>query len=369
MAIRIHEYEEGMTAAVAELNGRLRAGGVGHAFPTSPLSTRLPRLPGRKLFQQYYLALDQRGAVRGGYVLQSQPFWIGGRIVDFAFLGLPISEGVVDRKFVQVGVQLLCDALRRQPLLFGLGLGGYGEAIAQLLRAAGWSMFSVPFAFRVVRPFPFLRNIAHLRRSAPRRWLLEGLAFSGTGWAALKALQALRPACRPDPAAAELVEEFSDWSDEIWESCKGHYPMAALRDAQTLRILYPPGPKYLRLKIVQARRPIGWAVLLRSQLAGHKQFGNMRLGSIADGFAAPADAAKVVACARRFLEAQGVDLIVSNQSHRAWTAALGEAGFLAGPSNFIFAASKPLARLLADEGLPNEQLFLNRGDGDGPINL
>ncbi len=145
--------------------------------------------------------------------------------------------------------------------------------------------------------------------------------------------------------------------------------MTALRDAETLRILYPSGGKYLRLKIVQARRPIGWAVLLRSQLSGHKQFGNMRLGSIADCFAAPSDAAKVVACAGRFLEAEGVDLIVSNQSHQAWTAALGGAGFRAGPSNFIFAAAKPLARLLANEGIPNEQLFLNRGDGDGPINL
>jgi hypothetical protein len=64
-----------------------------------------------------------------------------------------------------------------------------------------------------------------------------------------------------------------------------------------------------------------------------------------------------------------VDLIVSNQAHREWRAALECAGFLQGPSNYIFAASKELARRLDPWEQGFSKLHITRGDGDGPINL
>ena len=73
--------------------------------------------------------------------------------------------------------------------------------------------------------------------------------------------------------------------------------------------------------------------------------------------------------AREYLESQGVDLIVSNQSHAAWRRGFRQAGFLRGPSNFIFASSRELTRLLRGKGVRNEDLHFNRGDGDGPNNL
>jgi hypothetical protein len=60
-----------------------------------------------------------------------------------------------------------------------------------------------------------------------------------------------------------------------------------------------------------------------------------------------------------------VDLIISNQSHTAWTEALRANGFLQGPSNYLLGASKPLSAL-AD---PLSECHINRGDGDGPVNL
>ena len=45
------------------------------------------------------------------------------------------------------------------------------------------------------------------------------------------------------------------------------------------------------------------------------------------------------------------------------------AGFLSGPSNFHFAASKPLAAMLRVRGVGLDDMLWTRGDGDGPINL
>jgi hypothetical protein len=64
-----------------------------------------------------------------------------------------------------------------------------------------------------------------------------------------------------------------------------------------------------------------------------------------------------------------VDLIVSNQSHAAWCAALRRAGFLQGPSNFLFSASKELAKLLDPLPANIAHIHFTRGDGDGSVSL
>jgi len=69
------------------------------------------------------------------------------------------------------------------------------------------------------------------------------------------------------------------------------------------------------------------------------------------------------------LEKRGVDLILSNQSHASWGRALSRAGFVEGPSNYLFVTSEPLTELLNDIDPASKGIHLNRGDGDGPIHL
>jgi hypothetical protein len=198
------------------------------------------------------------------------------------------------------------------------------------------------------------------------------LACSGLGWLGCQAanLVLLRGAPSLRGLTFDEVDEFSDWADDLWRTCAPEYPYCAVRDAAALRILYPKGnPRFIRLKVSEAGRLVGWAVLLASDLKNHKQFGRMRLGSIVDVFARPADAEKIVAAAERQLRVKHVDLIVSNQAHGSWCRALTKCGFLAGPSNFLLATSRRLTALLDTARITNGQLHLNRGDGDGPINL
>jgi len=166
----------------------------------------------------------------------------------------------------------------------------------------------------------------------------------------------------------EEVHQFDGWADELWQRCGSKYFATAVRDSATLNVLYPDD-KYIALKIARGSQLLGWAVVLDTQMHASKYFGEMRLGSIADCFSSPEDAAAIVHAATDFLQTRGVDLIISNQSHRGWTAALKSSGYFTGPSNFIFAASKGLAELLSPLDQNFSELHLNRGDGDGPINL
>ncbi len=376
MGIRVVEYADGLCDALMKFNARLAAGDSTVCFPPPPDHEAAPPTFHQGLKVTRYLALEEGSgkgvAVRGAYALKFQQFWLSGEVIPVADFMLPVSEGIVRRAYALVAVRLLFDALERQPLLYGLGMGGFDQAVARLLEAAGWQMFSVPFFFYVVHPYPFLRNIVHLRTSRFRRTALDMLACSGVGWAATccwNAFHAWRIGMDRD-LRTEKVPDFEEWSDRVWETARPHYGMCSLRDAATLRRMYPrEAERFQRIKVLRGEKPIGWALLLKSDLCGHSHFGNMRLGTIVDCFAEPAHAPAVVRQACAVLVKQGVDLVVSNQSHRAWCAALKGCGFVAGPSNFIFSSSKALTREMEKKQVRPHDIHVNRGDGDGPINL
>jgi hypothetical protein len=373
MHMRVVEYSNDWNGALAAFNARLAAGGSAFRLPHPPdLYVTTPMIR-TGLLQKLYLAVDEGDDVRGGYVLKFQDYWLGGEAVKIADFRLPVSEAVVNHRYSHLAAGLLVDAQRRQPLLYGLGMGGLDEPVARLFLAAGWQMFSVCFYFQVVHPFPFLRNIVHLRKSLARRLALDFLACSGLGWAAATTLRLCLSRRIPAVEAVEMevVEQFGPWADEVWEAARPHYGFCSVRDAAALAKIYPRHdlPTYVRLKISSRGRPVGWSLLRSSALSDHAYFGNMKLGTIVDCFAEPQHVAQVLLQSREYLVREGVDLIISNQSHSVWRKAFHQCGFIAGPSNVLFASSRELTEAMQGKRLSLDDIHVNRGDGDGPINL
>lgn len=372
MAIRVRPYTLELIPAVIAFNQRLRAGGVKYQFPEHHVPGWLPKVDGRKIFQEYFVAVEDGMEVRGGFVLKHQEFSLNGETVSIGTCQLPISEGIVNKAYGSTGVQILLNAFERKPLFYALGIGGYQEPIGVFLSKFGWTLATVPFFFRVCHPFRFLRNIAYLKSSRLRKALGDLLAWSGAGWIALMLLNFLLATRSPRgrPFQAETLENFGDWADKLWEECKREYALCAVRDRETLNVLYPPkDPRFIRLRVSQEGKVIGWAVLLDSQMQGSTYFGDMRVGTVVDCMGARKDAPQVIRAAAQHLKFLGVDIIVSNQLDAAWGTALKRCGFLAGPSNFLFAASKQLAERLQPLSTTLTSIHMTRGDGDGPINL
>jgi len=343
-AIRVAPYTEEWVHAVRAFNQRIATSQ--QQLPETPRPDWMPRM-------EVFLAVED-DAVRGGYILRRQCFWTAGQETAVAHYRLPLSEGAVNRDYATLGLRLVRDALAREPRLYAMGMGGWDKPLPQMLKRLGWQISAVPFHFKVVHPGPFLRNIRALRTSPMRRLALDAAAFTGAGWAGMKALGISR---RLPAQKVELAPSFAGWADEIWRLVRGQYPLLAVRDARTLDELYPASdPRFLRV-----RTSGGWALLLDTRMRDHKQFGDMRVGTLVDCLAPPASAASVVRAAVSLLEQRGVDLIISNQSHAAWSQVLIEAGFRTGPSNFLVALSPSLAKA--------GEFHFNRGDGDGPIHL
>jgi len=352
MAIEIRPFSAEWRGSVREFNARVAA--TETPLPEDPDAEMLPG-------STMYLAAEDR-AVRGGYIFRPQAFSFGGELRRVAHYRLPVSEGVVNRGYARVGPLLVRSALQAEPLLYALGMRGFDRPLPRLLQAMGWSVSPIPFYFRVARPARFLRGIRAAREARWRAALMDLAAWTGAGGIGIRSWQwarSLRPPRGIDWSEANV---FGSWSDEVWQVAQADYGMAAVRDARTLGELYPAGNKrFLRVRVNSQ----GWAVVLDTAMEGDRYFGDLRVGTIVDSMARPQDAAAVIHAARRYLEERGVDVIISNQSHAAWGAALRADGFFAGPSNFLFAASKELTAL----GVPATAMHMNRGDGDGPVHL
>jgi len=352
MAIEIRPFSAEWRNSLREFNARLAA--TGTPLPEDPDAEMQPG-------STMYVAVED-GAVRGGYILRPQTFSIRGALRRVAHFRLPVSEGAVNRAYARVGPLLVRSALQAEPLLYALGMRGFDRPLPRLLGAMGWSVSSIPLFFRVARPARFLRGIRAAREARWRASLMDLAAWTGTGWIGLRGWQWARSLQPRGGIEWDTADDFGSWADEVWGAAQAEYGMTAMRDARTLSELYPAGNKrFVRVR-VNSR---GWAVVLDTAMEGDRYFGDLRVGTIVDSMARPRDAAAVIHAARRYLEGRGVDVIVSNQSHAAWGAALRADGFFAGPSNFLFAASKELTAL----GVPATAMHMNRGDGDGPVHL
>ncbi|MBZ5612742.1 MAG: hypothetical protein LAO23_01945 [Acidobacteriia bacterium] len=371
MAIVIQPYRAEHEPAVAEFNERLRQGGEDEnmVFYRWSEPRWLPRLADSRSYNEFFVAVDDR-IVRGGYALKTQEFFFpDGQIRTIGYYHHPLSEGIVNKAHAIVGTLLLRDAMQRAPLLYCLGMGGYENPLPQMLVRLGWTHCLVPFFFRVVNPSRFLRNMQTLRSSPARKFLLNLAAYSGGGWAGSKLFQSYRALGAPRPLPAECCEIASFESEaeglqSLWDQARHSCSFMAVRDAEALRTLYPPAQAHLtRLMIRRNGSAIGWAVV--GERRKDAKYGNLRVGSVVDCFALPGELFSVVRAATKTLERQGFDLILSNQSHHTWCEAFKAAGYLAGPSNFLFAASKKLAEFLAPFEEVRPRMHLTRADGDG----
>jgi hypothetical protein len=371
MAIVIQPYRPEHEPAVAEFNQRLRQAleDENMVFYRWAKPRWLPRTAESRIYNEFFVAVDG-GIVRGGYALKSQEFFFPDeQIRSIGYYHHPLSEGIVNKAHAMVGALLLRDAMQRAPLLYCLGMGGYDRPLPQMLVRLGWAHCLVPFFFRIVNPSSFLKNLQTLRSSPLRQFLMDLAACSGAGWAGSKLFQGYRTLRAPRSSATECCEVASfevsaESLQSLWEHARQTCSFTAVRDAEALRVIYPPEQTHLT-RIVMKRNgsTIGWAVV--GERRKDAKYGNMRVGSVVDCFALPGELFSVVRGATQALERQGFDLILSNQSHEAWREAFNAAGYLPGPSNFIFAASKKLTELLTPFEEVRLKTHLTRADGDG----
>jgi hypothetical protein len=355
--------------AIRAFNGRLAAGGEAFQFPKTRADLATPADPGAALWTEVWVAREG-DAIRGGFLLKHEMLVTRDKQQEVCNFQLPLSEGVVDRRYAMVGLSIAHQAIRQADALYCLGMGSMTRPLPRLLQRLGWCVEEVPFYFLVLHGARFARNIRALRSSRRNRIVLEvarrsGIASLGAvAWRFAAALA--RASWRTTPAPrVRAVQSFDEITDRIQEDSRGEYAAFLDRGRAALEIKFPRADhRYHRFMVSVGDQDVGWLVATVTDLNDHKQFGDLRLASIVDGLLPKALVAAALAQLVRQLRALKADLIVSNQTDAAWVDALRCNMFVRGPSNFILGRSP---RFLHET--PLAAIHMNRGDGDGPINL
>ncbi len=373
MPTEVLPYTEEWVPGVRAFNERMHEAGLHWGWYTDPVDEWIPKREGLKTWREHYVAVEDGEIVRGAYALKPHEFLLRGEPHVLADHHGPITEAFRDpQRFSMLSMRLIRGMLKQQPLLYSWGHGEEGRPMVEMLSRMGWLVHATPVCLRVLHPARFLRRVRYLRTSPARRAALDALAWSGMGFVGIRALHAALSLRGSAPRAEiEVVPEFGAWADELWERCARQYTAVALRDAETMNALVPQEgwPPGIRLKVSARGQVIGWAVVLDTQMDDDRRFGSLRVGSIIDCLAAPADAPAVAGAAWRFLRDRGVDLAFTNQSHPAWVDGFARSGFVVMRDRRLFAASPQLKQAMEPVPETLTGLHLTNMDGHGPMRL
>jgi hypothetical protein len=368
---RLFEARDG--APIQRLNERLRRGGS--AWEVYPAGE--PSAPDQSLVARLFVAADD-DEVRGAVWLHEQDFWLNGAVLRAGWAKYPVAESLVDPQYSGVPGAMLFRLMKEQPRLMTLGMGGHESPYARLLAGMGWKEGDIPFFVYLARPRRVLRHFEYIRRSRWKRFGADVLALTGLGslgWQGHVLRQRLSGGGGWRSTAVtttEVVPEFGPWADRIWMDVRDKYGFVGRRDAAALNFMYPRSMPVSRLLVKSDDRTRGWVTVAQHTFGANETsvFRNLTVGLIADGLSGLADVPHLVRAAVEHLVRGGADIIVSNQSHPDWIAALRRKGFLQVPSQMAFYSSPAMQRQLTSAADGTNQaplMHVNRGDCDGPI--
>lgn len=371
--MNIRFAEDNDLAAVARFNSRLQAGGREEEMPLDPA---LPgeanyRPEGFPIYRRMIIAEDGE-EVRAAMLLCHHNVFIHGERHDFYWTKMPLSEGIVNVKYSLAIIQLMKKALAHHPFMMGVGAGTPDSDGYRLFVNLRWRHQSVPFFFFPVKVSKVLRDLRYLQKNAKLRYGALLGAYSGVG-AGVSGLLAVRRRLLTNLSnyEASVVEGFDDWADHIFANALSDYPVAIRSDATALNIVYPPDDqRYVRIRVRRkgTKAEAGWVVVASKQMSNNHYFGNLKVGTLVDGFGCAEDVSALLAAGLNHLVESGVDIIVANFSHAAWAAACRRSGMFSGPSNFQIFIS-PQGPTLLEASCPLDQLHIARGHSDGMDNL
>jgi hypothetical protein len=371
--MNIRFAEDSDLDAVARFNQRLKAGGREEEMPLDPA---LPgeaqfRPEGFPLYRRLIIAEDGQ-EVRAAMLLCHHNVFLHGARHDFYWTKMPLSEGIVNAKYSLAIIQLMKKALQLHPFMMGVGAGTPDSDGYRLFVNLRWRYQSVPFFFFPVKVSKVLRDLRYLQKNAKLRYGALLGAYSGGG-AAVSGILALRRKFLANLSGCEasVTAGFDDWADRVFANALAEYPVAIRSDATALNIVYPPDDqRYVRLRVKRkgTKTEMGWIVVARKQMRDNHYFGNLRVGTLVDGFGRAEEVPTLIAAGLHHLVESGADIVVANFSHAAWTQACRRSGMFSGPSNYQIFVS-PQGPLMLEAACPLDQLHITRGHSDGMDNL
>src|ERR1043166_9022766 len=204
--MQIVPYAPEHAVSARPFNARMQAANAPTAFY---LPEEAPALAsGEAITWTHHVVLDGQ-YIRGGLLEMDQPAWLQGAEVRASNYQSPLSEGISDRKFANVGLRLV-RFMESRGHAYMVGRGSESNPVPGLLKAGGWSVESAPFLFRVHRASRFLREMKIAHATPARSALARMAAATGIGRVGLAAAH-WRPGRGAKKYTLRAVESWGAW--------------------------------------------------------------------------------------------------------------------------------------------------------------
>jgi hypothetical protein len=362
MPIEFVPFEARHLDAVRRFNQRLVSG---NAVTPFLLEENAAPVQSERSRQMVALEGDE---VRGSFLEVTYSATVAG--VDGQALNCqsPISEGLVDQKYLMLPSQMFKVMQRKNPYVFVVGMGSLQNPLPRFLAAAGWSVEEVPFFYKVIRASRFLREMPLLQRPLWKRTAARIAALTGAGSIAFSLMH--RGSGAPQLSRWSIAKgEWGPWTTELWNRFRGEIQFGVTRDDAALRLMYH-GPREIGPLVLKRDGAVcGWSMALLTQMQNNPHFGNLRVGTILDCVADEDSRVAAIVRTTEYLTEAGADIVVTNQSFAPWQQSFRDAGFLPQRSNYVLAASPKLSAAIGGKPVASGRIYVTRGDGDGRINL
>lgn len=240
--MNVRYAEESDLPAVARFNERLRAGGRADEMLLEP------ELPGERKYRpagfpiaRRMLIAEDGQEIRAAMLLCRHNLYLDGERMEFSWTKLPISEGIIDKKYALAIVRVMKKALDDNPFLMGIGGGTPDSDGFQFFVKLKWKHRPIPFFFYPVRPGRVMRELRYFDRSRVLKLGAMAAASVGIGAVAggLLALQRTAWPLMVRQLAAyqsEVVESFETWADKLFHENLHAYKLVIRSDATSLNI-------------------------------------------------------------------------------------------------------------------------------------
>ncbi len=316
--------------------------------------------PGSKIFQEQIVLVEDEEYIRCAAKIKNQNYLLKGKIINFQDIQIPISESIIDRKYLPSNLFFLKNLSNLSKNMHALGMGGVDEPLPKILNKLGFDLFKVDFFFLPLK----ISTLYNIFINKININLLKNFSFIFKPLDSIISLSYKLNCFKNRNIKIKIFEEFTEQDTLIWEAVKNDFHLIAEKKAENLNIIYSSERfKLTKLRIYDQEEYLGWLVLKITRHERDKYFADEKTCTIVDLCTEPCNYNIFIKTAKRIAFKDNAGVILMNSLNKEFNYFLKKNLFINSNSNFAFASK------LENQHIDLNKSWITRGDGDGPINL
>tara|TARA_B100001059_G_C17820463_1_gene577929 strand:- start:558 stop:1631 length:1074 start_codon:yes stop_codon:yes gene_type:complete len=307
----------------------------------------------------YFIVVENNKFIRAVVAIKNQQYLINGKEINFKDIQLPISESIIDRKFLFQNLFFFSKIVNLSSNMHGLGMGGLNEPLPKILSKLNFKKHLIPF---FIFPISIKKTLyIYLKRKKNNfpSHILEILSPIDFCYKFLiNFSQNISNEIR-----REEFNLFAQKDDELWDKVKCNFDLISVKNKINLNLVYNSKRfDLLKIRIYENKEYLGWIVLKITKHKNSNHFFDSKTCTVVDMLCKKIHYNILVKEIKKISLKHNCDVILVNSTNVDFNINLKNNFFININSNFGFVFK-------SSENININKSWITRGDGDGPINL